>query len=71
VIFQDFPGPVIFKKKIQDLPVLSRRCGNPDNSAAHSTALNIAGEFDHQCFIATENPAPYSGYAIKKLLLFL
>jgi len=30
VIFQDFPGPGIFKKKIQDFPGLSRRRGNPD-----------------------------------------
>jgi len=27
--FQDFPGPGIFKKKIQDFPGLSRRRGNP------------------------------------------
>jgi len=29
VIFQDFPGPGILKKKIQDFPELSRRRGNP------------------------------------------
>jgi len=29
VIFQDFPGPGIFKKTIQDFPELSRRRGNP------------------------------------------
>jgi len=29
VLFQDFPGPGIFKKKIQDFPGLSRRRGNP------------------------------------------
>jgi len=29
VIFQDFPGPGILKKKIQDFPEFSRRRGNP------------------------------------------
>jgi len=29
VLFQDFPGPGIFKKKIQNFPGLSRRRGNP------------------------------------------
>ena len=29
VIFQDFPGPGFFKKKIYDFPGLSRRRGNP------------------------------------------
>jgi len=32
VIFQDFPGPGIFKKKIPDFPGLSRRRGKPDLS---------------------------------------
>jgi len=30
VIFQDFPGPGILKKKIQDFSGFSRRRGNPD-----------------------------------------
>jgi len=32
VIFRDFPGPGIFKKKIQDFSGLSRRRGNPVNN---------------------------------------
>ena len=40
MIFPDFPGPGIFKKKIQDFPRLSRRRGNPANRGEGIVSTN-------------------------------
>jgi len=53
VLFQDFPGPGIFKKKN---PGLSRRRGNPDQSARMLKITNDSlTRSGRGCFIAVPN----------------